>query len=100
MAAGPNFEYCIGLTDHIQQDKIGNENGGTPALQLPDDKGRRRGGENPAGGARGGGGVRGGRDFSSKKPGGIDDIQLLQTAFNLAATLICSVKQTLAADSL
>ena len=55
--------------------------------------------KNPAGGARGGGGVRGGRDFSSKKPGGIDDIQLLQTAFNLAATLICSVKQTLAADS-
>ena len=26
------------------------------ALQLPDDKGRRRGGENPAGGARGVGG--------------------------------------------
>ena len=33
---------------------IGNEGGGTPALQLPDGKGRRRGGENPAGGARGG----------------------------------------------
>ena len=33
---------------------IGDENGGTPALQLPDGKGRRRGGENPAGGARGG----------------------------------------------
>ena len=30
---------------------IGNQIGGTPALQLPDDKGRRRGGENPAGGS-------------------------------------------------
>ena len=56
--------------------------------------------KNPAGGARGVGGVRGVEICSSKKPGGIDDIQLLQTAFNLAATLICSVKQTLAADSL
>ena len=35
----------------------GNKNGGTPALLLPDGKGRRRGGENPAGGARGDGGV-------------------------------------------
>ena len=42
---------------------IGNKIGGTPALQLPDDKGRRRGGENPAGGARGGGGVRGDEIF-------------------------------------
>ena len=50
---------------------IGNQKGGTPALQLPDDKGRRRGGENPAGGARGGGGVRGVRNFSFYKPGGI-----------------------------
>ena len=25
----------------------GNQNGGTPVLQLPDDKGRRRGGEKP-----------------------------------------------------
>ena len=58
---------------HLQQDwlGIGNKNGGTPALQLPDDKGRRRGGENPAGGARGGGGVRGDWDFSPKKPGGM-----------------------------
>ena len=43
--------------------KIGNEIGGTPALLLPDGKGRRRGGENPAGGARGGGGVRGVETF-------------------------------------
>ena len=43
--------------------RIGDENGGTPALQLPDDKGRRRGGESPAGGARGGGGVRGDGEF-------------------------------------
>ena len=26
---------------------LGNKNGGTPALLLPDDKGRRRGGEQP-----------------------------------------------------
>ena len=54
---------------------IGNKIGGTPALQLPDDKGRRRGGENPAGGARGGGGVRGDETFSSSKPGGIEHIR-------------------------
>ena len=66
-----NFEYFVGLTEHMQQDNIGNEIGGTPALQLPDDKGRTRGGENPAGGARGGGGVRGESRFSPKKPGGM-----------------------------
>ena len=59
-----NF-VCFIWTDsvHRKQDiicKIGNEIGGTPALQLPDDKGRRRGGENPAGGARGGGRCEGG----------------------------------------
>ena len=46
-------------TDSVRRQQIiyhiiGNEGGGTPALQLPDGKGRRRGGENPAGGARGG----------------------------------------------
>ena len=48
---------------------IGNEGGGTPALQLPDGKGRRRGGENPVGGARGGRRCEGElRFFSSKMP--------------------------------
>ena len=43
---------------------LGNENGGTPALLLPDDKGRRRGGEQP-GQAEPWGGRRceGGRDI-------------------------------------
>ena len=47
--------------------KIENESGGTPALQLPDDKGRRRGGENPAGGARGGWRCEGGARFFFKE---------------------------------
>ena len=34
--------------------------------------------KNLAGGARGGGGVRGGRDFSPKKPGGIDHNELFR----------------------
>ena len=51
---------------------IGNKIGGTPALQLPDDKGRRRGGENPAGGARGGGGVRGVERFFFQEARGIE----------------------------
>ena len=46
-------------TDSVRRQQIiyhiiGNKKGGTPALQLPDGKGRRRGVENPAGGARGG----------------------------------------------
>ena len=64
-------DYCIGLTDHIQQDQIGDENGGTPALQLPDDKGRRRGGENPTGGARWGAGVRGDEIFLPRSQEGL-----------------------------
>ena len=36
------------------QAAIRYEEGGIPALLLPDDKGRSGGGENPAGGARGG----------------------------------------------
>jgi len=81
--------------------KIGNEIGGTPALQLPDDKGRRRGGENPAGGARGGWRCEGGRDIfllRSQEPGGLNVFNFA-TAFSLATRTICSVKQALAADS-
>ena len=78
---------------------IGNKIGGTPALQLPDDKGRRRGGENPAGGARGGWRSEGGLRFFSQEARRDDYNQLLQPAFNLAASTICSVQQTLAVDS-
>ena len=46
----------------LEQDQIGNENGGTPALQLPDDKGRSGGGQQPGrwspGGWRSEGGSR------------------------------------------
>ena len=80
--------------------KIGNEIGGTPALLLPDGKGRRRGGENPAGGARGGGGVRGDKIFffQEARRGGLNVFNFA-TAFSLATRTICSVKQALAADS-
>ena len=58
LATGQTFGYFLWTdSDYRKQDiilKIGNEIGGTPALLLPDGKGRRRGGENPAGGARGG----------------------------------------------
>ena len=56
--------------------KIGNEIGGTPALLLPDGKGRRRGGENPAGGAWGGWKCEGGQDiFLLRSQEGIEHIQ-------------------------
>ena len=42
---------------------LGNENGGTPALLLPDDKGRRRGGEQPGRWSPGGWRSEGGRDI-------------------------------------
>ena len=61
--------------------KIGNEIGGTPALLLPDGKGRRRGGENPAGGARGGGGVRGVETFF------FQETRTGLNAFNFAASI-------------
>ena len=49
---------------------LGNKNGGTPALLLPDDKGRRRGGEQPEQAElRGGWRCEGGGDFSSRMPG-------------------------------
>ena len=48
-------------------------------------------GENPAGGARGGGGVRGESRFFSQEARRDDHNQLLQPAFNLAASTICSV---------
>ena len=59
----------------------GNEIGGTPALLLPDDKGRRRGGENPAGGARGGWRCEGGRDIFLLRS------QEVLNTFNFAASI-------------
>ena len=52
---------------------LGNENGGTPALLLPEDKGKRREGEQPSRWSLGGEG--GSRYFSSKKPGWIEYFQ-------------------------
>ena len=70
------MEYFVGLTEHMQEDTIGNEIGGTPALQLPDDKGRSGGGEQPGRWSPGGWRSEGGsRYFSSSKPGGIENFQ-------------------------
>ena len=54
---------------------------------------------NPAGGARGGWRSEGGSRFFSQEARRDDYNQLLQPAFNLAASTICSVQQTLAVDS-
>ena len=74
LATGPTFGYFLWTdSDYRKQDiilKIGNEIGGTPALLLPDDKGRRRGGEQPEQAElRGGWRCEGGGDFSSRMPG-------------------------------
>ena len=74
--------------------QLGNKNGGTPVLLLPDDKGRRRGGEQPEQAElRGGWRCEGGQDFSSKMPR-LDKITFKLLFKLLVAGLICSVKQT------
>ena len=54
---------------------LGNKNGGTPALLLPDDKGRSGGGEQPGRRSPGGWRSEGGRDFYSRRPGRIEYFQ-------------------------
>ena len=58
------------LETFLPRQLLGTQNGGTPALLLPDDKGRRRGGEQPGQAEpRGGWRCEGGGDFSSRMPG-------------------------------
>ena len=72
---------------------IGNQIGGTPALLLPDGKGRRRGGENPAGGARGGWRCEGGRDIFLLRS------QEVLNTFNFAASILFGYQEDLFSEA-
>ena len=104
LATGLTFGYFV-WTDsvHRKQDinlNIGNQiRGRTPALKLLDDKGRRKGGENPTGGARGGCMSEGSRDFLSRRQEVLMTFNFCNQHLIWLPGRFCSVKQSMADDS-
>ena len=75
VALRPAFVCSFVWENLLRQLLLGTENGGTPALLLPDDKGRSGGGEQPGRRSPGGWRSEGGRDFYSRRPGRIEYFQ-------------------------
>ena len=99
VALRPAFVCSFVWENLLRQLLLGTENGGTPALLLPDDKGRSGGGEQPGRWSPGGWRSEGGSRFFFKEARKDWIFSSFQPAFNLATRAFCSVKQTLEVDS-